>query len=165
MLEVKIADIALVDWRKRSLPLSNLLKNNIREINFADTETVVAGENKEFEIKATKDYSGVIKQMFLQINRPPNSTTGTHSLEIRFGSLKSLAITVTTTHNSTLRITNNSLGNNVTSAPSDVNLFKEVFRDLVFTDAMPIYFRYINNTDVPQTETAVIRLLVFEEAL
>lgn len=134
----------------------------VSQINISDSTSVLSAGYQDIEIKELSKICH-LKNLFITIGRPTSSTSGTHTLEFRLGTLKTLVASMTASYNETISIANSSTSNSI--IPLDTRDFWEVLRNISFTSEQPLYLRYKNDTNVTQTYAKVIRIYALTQGV
>lgn len=164
------------DWvvssEQNRLPVDAQLTGSrvkLRRVFESIDETVAAGEDIAVTIQPTEGYiiRGVVN-FFLQAEKIPTATEGTHRFEIRIRTSNVIydeVATVQTNHNNPITFRAWQESSNVTIIPSEREGFISVVKNIHATEGLPLILRYRNDTDGDQT--GLVRMSVFlkEEAV
>lgn len=164
------------DWvvssEQNRLPVDAQLTGSrvkLRRVFESIDETVAAGEDIAVTIQPTEGYiiRGVVN-LFLQAEKIPTATEGTHRFEIRIRTSNVIydeVATVQTNHNNPITFRAWQESSNVTIIPAEREGFISVVKNIHATEGLPLILRYRNDTDGDQTELVRMSVFLKEEAV
>ena len=146
-------------------------KGEIKIINLTDTSEVAAGVYVEVSTVVPANKKWTILDWLLSVLPPDNATTGTHRVFTTVGDIAFGQFDFKIAYNKRFDYTYGQFydansGNYLSGAtiiPDDKTLWPKLLRGCIASSGKEIKFRYYNSTNVVQTRTRIIKLLVLEE--
>jgi hypothetical protein len=144
-------------------------KATIRLVSIIDSTAVNAGGTAILSTTVPVGKKWTIKRASHIVLPPASATTGTHLINVNVGSTNLRIAMATAQHNARVQYTNSAFYDTNTQQymtnviPDDHNAQSDLFRDLELQNGVDLTISYTNNTDVQQTNSRSLYLLVREE--
>ncbi|WLR44484.1 hypothetical protein LC087_19485 (plasmid) [Bacillus carboniphilus] len=144
-------------------------KARVRPIKVTSTSTILAGENELIEIRPTDGTIATIVSVAIAVDAIQEATTGHNEVTIYQDTYyRDCYARVFRSYDKSIRMRANILneGEFYTGyGPENNEQLQQSLKDLLFSDDLPLIFRFSNNTDADQKSLREVRLIVREEAV
>lgn len=129
-------------------------------VDLSATATIAPAGTETNDLKPDVGFIYIVRYVYVRIPDPVGSGAGDHTIELTntgFGTAQAKAVAA---FGNTIWIRYDALEGSSSELPSGVTQQQGILQNLIASNSLPIEFKYTNGTDVNQTGTRAINVLV-----